>query len=89
MCSAAAATGKELLGSNLPAALWEHRRTRNKTGFSTPIGSWLKNSATFMKPNREAPCRIGLVAGSAPCPGSLDSTRSKIQNLPNHIMLAI
>jgi asparagine synthase (glutamine-hydrolysing) len=49
MCGSPAASGKALLGSNLPAALDGHR-TRNKTGFGTPIATWLDN-ANF-KPSR-------------------------------------
>jgi asparagine synthase (glutamine-hydrolysing) len=52
MCSSPAAIGKELLGSNLPAALDGHR-TRKKTGFSTPIVNWLDNDENFRKPVRK------------------------------------
>jgi glycosyltransferase involved in cell wall biosynthesis len=52
MCSSPAAIGKELLGSNLPAALDRHR-TRKKTGFGTPIASWLDNDENFRKPVRK------------------------------------
>jgi asparagine synthase (glutamine-hydrolysing) len=55
-CGAPAATGKELLGSNLPAALDRHR-ARNKTGFATPIATWLENSEKF-------PNSSGKTAGS-------------------------
>jgi glycosyltransferase involved in cell wall biosynthesis len=51
MCGLPAAIGKELLGSNLPAALDSHR-TRRKTGFGTPIASWLDNDENFLKPVR-------------------------------------
>jgi glycosyltransferase involved in cell wall biosynthesis len=53
MCGLPAAIGKELLGSNLPAALDGHR-TRKKTGFGTPIASWLANDENFLKPVRNA-----------------------------------
>ena len=49
MCSSPAAIGKTLLGSNLPAALDGHR-TRNKTGFGTPLASWLGNGANLLEP---------------------------------------
>jgi glycosyltransferase involved in cell wall biosynthesis len=49
MCSSPAASGKELLGSNLPDGLDGHR-TRKKTGFETPIATWLDN-ANFDKPS--------------------------------------
>src|SRR5262249_24414889 len=42
-CGSPAASGKALLGSNLPAALDGHR-TRSKTGFGTPIATWLDNA---------------------------------------------
>jgi asparagine synthase (glutamine-hydrolysing) len=53
MCGTAVASGKELLGSNLAAPLWDRHRTRSKTGFGTPIGTWLENGATFLKPSRK------------------------------------
>ena len=42
-------TGKELLASNLPAALATHHRTRNKTGFLTPIAMWLEQERSFVQ----------------------------------------
>jgi len=48
MCGMAAATGKELLVSSLPVAL-DHYRKRNKTGFTTPIATWLENGGNSLK----------------------------------------
>src|SRR5262249_14597213 len=55
MCGTAVASGKEMLGSNLAAPLWDRHRTRSKTGFGTPIAQWLENGATFLKPTRKEP----------------------------------
>jgi len=55
MCGTAVASGKELLGSNLAAPLWDRHRMRSKTGFGTPIAAWLENCATFLKPSRKEP----------------------------------
>jgi asparagine synthase (glutamine-hydrolysing) len=49
MCDTPVATGKELLALNLAGAL-EYNRSRNKTGFDTPIATWLDNDANLLKP---------------------------------------
>jgi asparagine synthase (glutamine-hydrolysing) len=51
-CGGYARFGKELLASTLPRELADRHKTRSKTGFSTPIATWLKNGAASAKPDR-------------------------------------
>ena len=54
-CGEYARFGKELLASTLPRQLADRHNTRGKTGFSTPIATWLRNAAVSAKPDPRVP----------------------------------
>ena len=47
--------GKELLASTLPQKLADRHKARIKTGFSTPIATWLRNAADRVNPGLRVP----------------------------------
>jgi asparagine synthase (glutamine-hydrolysing) len=54
-CGTFGRLGKELLVSILPRQMAERHKRRGKTGFSTPIASWIYNGAAAAKPNPRVP----------------------------------
>jgi asparagine synthase (glutamine-hydrolysing) len=54
-CGEFARFGKELLASTLPQQLADQHKMRGKSGFSTPIATWLRNAAANAKPDPSVP----------------------------------